>query len=322
MSIVAARGPTGALSVVGIVVAIAVGRVGLADGPGCGAPALTFAYGNAGFASGYSRWVHGFPTPVASCQPLRPACGPCWRPCLPRFCAPTVGGWPCRPFWGWGGCGVARYACHESVFLSVSPGGSATFFSGRFVPCAIPWYPYVWAPMPWLSAVNRQATPMLAGTMPGHAAPRLAMADREPAVRMSNADARRRARRLIEVGDRHLRNAMVERRALAAALSAYRRASTIAPDLPEPLVRQALVLVALDRPDDVAEAVSAVAAIDPRLEATVADRGMLALREIWPAEAPGGDALPQPAANWIATRWGERWHPDATRLAAAAAAPR
>jgi hypothetical protein len=304
----------------GLVAAMAMGPVGMAHDPGCAAP--TFAYGNAGFASGYSRWVHGFAAPMASCPTPRPACGPCWRPCLPRSCGPSIGGWPCRPSWDWGCFGVARYAGHDSVFLSVSPGGSATFFSGCLVPCVVPWYPSTCAAMPRLSAVTHQPTPVIAGTLLGGAVPRLALIDREPPARMSNADARRRAGKLVEAGDHHLRGAVGERRKLAAALSAYRRAATVAPDLPEPLIRQAIVLVALDRQADVAEAIGAVAAIDPRLAGTVADRGTRALREIWHDEAPAGDGPPGPAANWIADRWSGQWHPEATRLAAAAASPR
>lgn len=316
MAIMIVRMSAWSIWVAGIVATMAVGRVGMANDPGCATP--TFAYGNAGFASGYSRWVHGFAAPMASCPTPRPVCGPCWRPCLPRSCGPSIGGWPCRPAWDWGCFGVARYACHESVFLSVAPGGSATFFSGCFVPCAVPWVPSACWAMPWLSAATHRPTPASARTMPGNAVPRLAMADREPPVRMSHADARLRARRLIEAGDRHLRGAVGEQRRLAAALSAYRRAATIAPDLPEPLIRQAIVLVALDRQADVSKTVGAVAAIDPRLADTVADRGTRALLEIWRDEAGVGDGPPEPAANWIADRWNGQWHPEATRLAAAA----
>jgi hypothetical protein len=149
------------------------------------------------------------------------------------------------------------------------------------------------------------------------ARPRLAMTDREPMVRSSNADARRRARKLVAVGDRYLRESIVERAKLGRALSSYRRAATIAADLPEVYVRQAIALVALDRSDDASRAIATVAAIDPRLEGTVADSGLMAVHQIW-AAADGAEDPAEPAANWIADRWIQRWHPEMTRLAEAA----
>lgn len=140
------------------------------------------------------------------------------------------------------------------------------------------------------------------------------MTDHEPAPRGSNADARRRARKLVAVGDRYLRESLAERAKLSRALSSYRRAATIAADLPEIHVRQAVALIALERHDDASRAIATVASIDPRLRATVADSGLLAIHEIWPtAEGSGGAA--EPAANWIAERWSQRWHPEMTRLA-------
>lgn len=143
------------------------------------------------------------------------------------------------------------------------------------------------------------------------------MTDREPPIRVSNADARRRARSLVAVGDRHLRESLVERAKLARALSSYRRAAMIAPDLPEIYVRQAIALVALDRSDDASRAIATVATIDPRLENTVADSGLMAMHQIWPAP-DGSEGRTEPAANWIADRWTQRWHPEMTRLAEAA----
>ena len=147
--------------------------------------------------------------------------------------------------------------------------------------------------------------------------PTLAMTDREPVVRSSNADARRRARKLVAVGDRYLLESVTERAKLARALSSYRRAATIAADLPEVYVRQAIALVALDRGDDASRAIATVAAIDPRLEDTVADSGLLAMHHIW-SVPDGSTDLAEPAANWIADRWAQRWHPEMTRLAEAA----
>lgn len=248
------------------------------DRPACIGPAPTFAYGNAGFSGGYSQWVHRQAPPPVWCPTPRPACGPSWQPCLPRpipsTCwqpcgmPPSCGWLPWGQSWGW--YGTSRYACRESVFLSIS-----------------------------LSGPER---------------PALAMTDRKPAIRMSNADARRRARKLVAVGDRYLQESLVERAKLSRALSSYRRAATIAADLPEIYVRQAVALVALDRHDDASRAIATIASIDPRLQASVAESGLLAIREIWPAaEIPAEVA--KPAANWIADRWSQRWHPEMTRLA-------
>lgn len=142
----------------------------------------------------------------------------------------------------------------------------------------------------------------------------LATTDREPAIRMSNGDARARARKLIAVGDRYLRESVNERAKLSRALSSYRRAATIANDLPEVYVRQAIALVALDRNDEASRAIASVAAIDPRLQEQVADDGLLAMQQIW-STPDDSDATAGPGANWIAERWGQRWHPEMTRLA-------
>lgn len=217
---------------------------------------------------------------------------------------PSCGWLPWGQSWGW--YGTSRYACRESVFLSVTPGGSASFFSGGIVP-----WPVI---VPWWAAASTKLRPAGQMIATGLDRPTLAMTDHEPAIRMSNADARRRARKLVAVGDRYLRESLVERAKISRALSSYRRAATIATDLPEIYVRQAVALVALDRHDDASHAIATVATIDPRLQATVAESGLLAIHEIWPA-ADGFDAAAEPATNWIADRWSQRWHPEMTRLA-------
>jgi hypothetical protein len=147
------------------------------------------------------------------------------------------------------------------------------------------------------------------------AQPQLAMRDRAPAVRASNAAARRRALKLVDVGDRHLRAAAEDRAKLVRALDAYRRAATIAADLPDTFVRQAIVFVALGREEQARLAVARVAAIDPRIEETVGDRG----RELLAAIAgPAADDAAPP--NWIADRWAVHWQPGMAALAAAAPA--
>lgn len=131
---------------------------------------------------------------------------------------------------------------------------------------------------------------------------------------MSNGDARARARKLIAVGDRYLRESVHDRAKLSRALSSYRRAATMANDLPEVYVRQAIALVALDRNDEASRAIASVAAIDPRLQENVAGDGLLAMQQIW-STPDATEAASEPEANWIAERWGQRWHPEMTRLA-------
>lgn len=261
------------------VVVIMAAGASHADPPDCGPPVPNFAYGNAGFAAGYSRWVHGLPSSPPSCAAPRPACGPCWRPCLPRICPPMPCHSPCHiwssPTCGWGWHGIS--------------------FDASFG--------YGCVPMTSSAPLARPVRP-------------LAMVDHGRPLRMSNADARRRARNALDAGDRHLRDAFADRRKLAAALAAYRRAGDIAPDMTEPFVRQAIVLVALDREEAAARAVDSIAAIDPRLSATVADDGMLALREIWDGSERIDGVAPDPAFTWIADRWSGRWHPEQAQLAA------
>jgi hypothetical protein len=204
---------------------------------------------------------------------------------------------------------MSRYACRESVFLSVSPGGSATFFSGTVMP-----WPVV---VPWWAAATpgiRPADPLMTAGVPR---PTLAMTDREPVIRMSNADARTRARKLVTVGDRYLRESVADRTKIARALSSYRRATTIAADLPEVYVRQAIALVALGQNDEASRALASVATIDPRLSESVANDGLLAMQQIWSAP-DDADASRELEANWIAARWSQRWHPEMTRVADAA----
>ncbi len=248
------------------------------DAPACAGPAPTFAYGNAGFSGGYSQWVHRQAPPPVWCPTPRRACGPSWQSCLPRPIPSTC----------WQPCGM---------------------------PPSCGWLPWgqSWG---WYgtSRYAYQESVFLSVSLSGSERPMLAMTDREPAIRMSNADARRRAQKLVAVGDRYLRESLVERAKLPQALSSYRRAATIAADLPEIYVRQAVALVALDRPDDASRAIATIASIDPRLQATVADSGLLAFREIWP-DSDGFDATAEPAANWITDRWSQRWHPEMTRLA-------
>ncbi|MFM9057893.1 MAG: hypothetical protein ACKOSQ_02005 [Planctomycetaceae bacterium] len=322
-----------------------------------------FAYGNAGYGAGSSiagvgcrRWGTGYWSGGG-------VCGPWWRGGCHVGGWPTCGrggywlGWPGL---GFGGCyGASRWGGCESVYLSVPPCGGATFFSGRQVPFVtgvVPfvggwptnWYPgYAVGPWGWYPSavpapvgVGPQFGP--AGILPflgagtsggaanaGLAAARpatvrqVAAARAAPAPRLVNDAARRRAARLVAVGDRHLRAARVGVPVrVRQALDAYRRAATAAPDDPDIRVREALTLVALGDANGADAALARATAIDGRLSAApprrgdappdpvfgdrVADaptplaaRGTAILREIGGADA--GDV------EWLAARWGDRW---------------
>jgi tetratricopeptide (TPR) repeat protein len=162
-------------------------------------------------------------------------------------------------------------------------------------------------------------------------------------VRASNGAARLRAARLVAVGDRHLRTAVNAPVKLAAALDAYRRAATIAPDQADTFLRQAIVLTALEREDDAAKAVDRAVAIDARLghdpkaavaareqlppdpvfgdrpdtgPTTLASRSAGLLARIFRDEAAGDCPAMPAAANWIATRWSQQWQGQVNAVAA------
>jgi hypothetical protein len=260
--------------------------------------APTFAYGNVGYAAGYStavtRWGWG-----GWCGPRWGGwCAPRWNWCGPRW------GWGCRP-WGWGCApwyGATTWSGYDSVSLSVPVGGGATFFSGALVPYPVygGWgYPATWVPggygwygypygtvlpsgfapqfgpagvFPFLglgaSTANANAG-ALAARAPTASRPVIAAAPqgggRTAVVRASTGVARLRAARLVAVGDRNLRAADGDPVRLTAALDAYRRAAAIAQDQPDIQLRQSLVLMALDRQDQADAAISRAVAIDGRL---------------------------------------------------------
>jgi hypothetical protein len=177
----------------------------------------------------------------------------------------------------------------------------------------VPW-PVI---VPRLAGANAPLQPAAPVMATASHRPMPAMTDREAGIRMSNGDARMRARKLIAVGDRYLRESIVERSKITRALSSYRRAAAVAADLPEVYVRQAIALVALGQNDDASRAIATVATIDPRLREGIADSGFLAIQQVWPA--PDGSGGPSdPTANWIADRWSHRWHPEMEALADAA----
>jgi hypothetical protein len=158
--------------------------------------------------------------------------------------------------------------------------------------------------------------------------------------------ARLRAARLVAVGDRHLRTAVQDPAKLAAALDAYRRAATIAPDQADTFLRQAIVLTALERTTDAEKAVDRAVAIDARLgrdaaaavaaqqrlppdpvfgdrpdqpdmgPMTLVSRSTGLLARIFPKQ-PAADGPVVPAgANWIATRWSQQWQGQVHAIAA------
>jgi tetratricopeptide (TPR) repeat protein len=279
----------------------------------------------------------------------RPAC---FRPFAYRpFCPPVYG------------YGFTNYR----TFSYCSSYGSPGFFSGWSYPYAYGcnWYSY--NPMiytPYYNCYPSAFAPVYgpAGVLPfmgfGAAASPAAsvqsIAARQPSarpalvaaapratalatsLRSSNAQARLRAGRLMAVGDRHLRSAVDDPARLARALDSYRRAATIAPDLPDNHLRQAIVLTALDRQDDAAAAIQRAIAIDGRLgddpRAAVAAAGRLPPVPAL-AAAPASTALAarsesligrifrdeatgdEPAANWIADRWSRQWQAEIARVA-------
>ena len=290
------------------------------------------------------------PGPVAAwpCGWEVGGCSPCFTPCA----VPWVGGCSYRSFCssGWGfGFGVSRYRS----FGWASPG----LWCGSIAPCFVPapgcgWYPC--SPVlftPPFSCYPGAFAPVYgpAGVYPflglgARGGPSVIQIGRGPAVnvrqfaahdanvvRASNAAARLRAARLVSVGDRHLRAAVNDRAKLKAALSAYRRAEAIAADQPDTLLRQAIVLTALDRADDATAAVTRAAAIDGRLAeagppaqaaeplppdpafgdrplgapSLLAERSHALIVGIFGAADAGADR-----GNWIAARWARQVQGD------------
>lgn len=258
-----------------------------------------------GCGSMFSGSIRGCVFPPAWCGPrwCHP-CGPCggfWYPSGVLWCAPSpivVSPFPAAIGPVYGPAGVLPFMRFA--------GGDRGMADGTGRPGVFP---------------LRDPPPVVAGAGRQPADDRRAA----PNVRGSNAVARLRSARLVAVGDRHLRSAVTDRTKLASALDAYRRAAAIAPDLPDTFLRQAIVLVALEREHDAAEAVGRAVAIDGRLApdrrpaavpaglppdpvfgdrpdaapTVVAARSTTLLREIL-----GADPAAVPAGlNWIAARW-------------------
>ena len=158
------------------------------------------------------------------------------------------------------------------------------------------------------------------------------------AVRSSSPQARLRAARFVATGDRHLRAAVGDRPQVWKALQAYRQAHQTAPDQPDTLLRQAIALTALEKPDEVARVFKRLEAIDSRLTDSVAGgppavaaagmvpevvfgdrpagapspvslRSIALLEKIFAAGAGAEPVDGQPLDakhNWIARRWAQR----------------
>jgi hypothetical protein len=265
--------------------------------------------------------------------------GPRWF--APYSCGPFWGGgfgWPCTSYPvaypGWCGYGFG----YSPIVLSPYGGSIAPVFGPAGVPslglaanASTPTQTMTAAPTAIAAAVPLPRAPAspAAGRSPVLA--RLAaLRGATPAtiaIRASNGDARLRAARLVAVGDRHLRAAVDNPAKLAAALDAYRRAATIAPDQADTYLRQAIALSALDRSDDAARALDRAVVIDARLgedpTAAAAARGALPPDPVFGDRADagpmtltsrsrdllgrifsdGGRPARAAAGNWIANRW-------------------
>jgi tetratricopeptide (TPR) repeat protein len=179
------------------------------------------------------------------------------------------------------------------------------------------------------------------------------VAGRTEPVRASNRVARLRSARLVAQGDRALRAAVDDADRLREAIDAYGRAATIAPDLPDTRIRQALALVAAGRHEDAAAAIASAVRLDRRLAdrgpppadgqvvdpvfgdrpvdspPPIAGRGRAVLAAVMasataaPPDSPpadegvadGGLAEGGLAENWIAVAWARRFGEPAVAIA-------
>ncbi|MFM7075364.1 MAG: hypothetical protein ACKO3G_04770 [Planctomycetaceae bacterium] len=298
-------------------------------------PVVGTAWCGTGFAVGGTRFWSGstfFGVPAwGGCFPVAPFgwCAPTW--CGPAWCAPVWGGpaW-CAPAWGgpaWGGpawgapafCGGGASAWYGGWNVGTAQGWNAGPARGWNLPCAA-------------VAPRRPAAALLAGQAPaehafgGRDALGGGVIDAAVAgtIRSSNAEARRRAARLVKLGDGHLRDAVDEPIRLAKAIDAYRRAAAIAPDQPDVHLRHSIALVAAGKRTAADAAIARAVAIDARLAEpaggtgaegaaerlaglpapTALDvRGGRLLARIFDAGGPDGAA---PEGNWIARSWAGR----------------
>lgn len=357
-----------------VLVAVVVSTVGFGSPSpsradhGC---AIASGFGNAGYAAGYSTMVTRWGWRGGGCGPR--IGGWCARPplvCPPRPCAPAWGwggGWSCGPRWGcWPGrayggwCGSTTVIGRDAFWLN-APCGGGFFFGGA---AAAPWFgfPANWLPgcglTPWGVGWTPYAVMLPAGVGPqfgpagvlpflgaaANPAPRTAVAaahrqvERPRLARGANPLMRRRAAKLLALGDEHLRAAAVDPARLTAALESYRRAAAFVPDDADTFVREALALEALGRQEQAAEALDRAVAVDGRLAsapaavaagrpvdpvfgdrptgepAPLAARGLAILRLIGD-QGEAADASAEALAR-LADRWSARWAGEAKAVAA------
>lgn len=308
---------------------------------------------------------------TALLEPRDAGADPCGAPspaCCPVAVNPCGGAWPtscapqafCATGWSFDGCGfgISRYRS----FAYATPG----LWCGWSYPCVTqasgwgcnPFLPRVWMPpvvcypgnfvpafgpvgvypfLGWGFGARGGTTIMQIGRGPTVHVRRFATATPDT-VRPSNPAARDRAAKLVATGDGHLRAALADRAKLQRALDAYRRAEKIAADQPDTLLRQAIVLTALDRTDDAQAAVTRAIAIDGRLAEAPApavaaadqpppdpvfgDRPLGGPTLLAERSAGliggifGNDAGDVGGPNWIADRWSRRWHDGRGLIAA------
>jgi hypothetical protein len=275
-----------------------------------------FAYGNSVFFGGpYGRFFSGSVSSYVI--------GPRW--CGPAYCGPFGGGFG-LPYTYYPS--PYGYGCTSYAPLIISP------YGGSIAPVYGPAGVLPFMGVSTSAAATRVQS--IAATTGSNPPLRIAGPTQQvAAVRPSNGATRLRAARLVAVGDRHLRTAVQTPAKLVAALDAYRRAATIAPDLADTFLRQSIVLTALERTDDAARAIDRAVAIDARLgtdataalvaksrlppdpvfgdrpdsgPTTLASRSTDLIARIF-REGPDGDGLAvaeMAGPNWIAARWSQQ----------------
>ncbi len=249
-----------------------------------------FAYGNAGFAAGYSTtFVRGYLSGDGWGSSY--GCPPRWT-CRPRICDPCAP-WPvpCYP----------SMPCYVPVPYAVPV---------AYVPYSVP-VPYSF-PMPWLGAngaggVGRGVTALPRRSLPSQSSLRLA----------SPPSARTRAARLVAEGDRQLVESGGNRQALSAAVATYGRAASTSKDDPEIHLRHAIALAVVERRSEADAAIGRAVALDGRLDprnqqgadpsapSPLVARGMAILRDI-AANAPVENTAAAETIAVLADRWAGR----------------
>lgn len=265
-------------------------------------------------------------------------------------CHPSSYSLGCHPAWngwGWNGYGWNGWACLPSAYGPVyGPAGVVPFLGFASASPAVPGNSAVPGNVFAANRPDVNRVPAIGRAGAGKVAaapfpiPGFARGRDTAIVRSSNTAARMRAGKLVAIGDRHLQSAVSDRASLSKALDAYKRAATIAADQPDTFLRQAIVLVAMERQAAADAAIARAVAIDARLgddpsaareaartlppdpvfgdrpegeQTVLASRTTSLISRIFRDGDMGVDA----GSNWIAKRWTERFGGDAaSRLAA------